>query len=130
MNPNSVNIVLPAETLFDDGAGEFTGDRLSAFPDDCVDCLGERETRLETTGNDRQSLSQLSIELLDPPGCLERQVEPGKHRSGDEADSNHSAFSHTDPDAVVVAGERGYRISRHHPILENVLPQFSSAGRW
>jgi hypothetical protein len=33
----------------------------------------------------------------------------------------HPSFSHLHPDAVVVAGERGYRVQRHHPILEGVL---------
>jgi hypothetical protein len=51
-------------------------------------------------------------------------------RSGEEADLNHGSFSHTDPDAVIVAGRRGYRVARHHPILEIVLPQFATVSRW
>jgi len=50
-------------------------------------------------------------------------------RFGEEVDFNHGPIPRTDPDAVVVAGERGYRVARHHPILEHVLPQFSPSGR-
>ena len=32
-------------------------------------------------------------------------------------------FSHSQPDAVIVASTRGYRVTRHHPILERFLPQ-------
>lgn len=31
-----------------------------------------------------------------------------------------SSHQHAHPDAVVVAGTRGYRVTRHHPILEGV----------
>jgi hypothetical protein len=30
---------------------------------------------------------------------------------------------HTQPDAIIIAGARGYRVARHHPILEGFLPQ-------
>ena len=70
---------LHAEALLDDGAGELTSDRLGAFADDRVDRLRERQARLEATGDDRQGLGQLAVELLDPPRRLEGQVEPGEH---------------------------------------------------
>ncbi|HSQ55845.1 MAG TPA: hypothetical protein VLM40_08860 [Gemmata sp.] len=36
------------------------------------------------------------------------------------AEAGRSGSLH--PDAVIVADPRGYRITRHHPILEAVLP--------
>jgi hypothetical protein len=38
------------------------------------------------------------------------------------ADPNRADCDHLHPDAVIVAGTRGYRVTRHHPILEGVLP--------
>jgi hypothetical protein len=35
---------------------------------------------------------------------------------------NRTDWNHVHSDAVVVAGSRGYWVSRHHPILESVLP--------
>jgi hypothetical protein len=32
----------------------------------------------------------------------------------------HPSYSHIHPDAVIVAEPRGYRVTRHHPILERV----------
>ena len=32
---------------------------------------------------------------------------------------------YTQPDAVIVAEPRGYRITRHHPILERFRPSFA-----
>lgn len=31
------------------------------------------------------------------------------------------SYGHIHPDAVIVAEPRGYRVTRHHPILESVL---------
>lgn len=32
----------------------------------------------------------------------------------------HPSYGYLHPDAVIVAGSRGYRIQRHHPILESL----------
>ena len=36
------------------------------------------------------------------------------------SDVTRSYHDHLHPDAVVVAGTRGYRVARHHPILESI----------
>jgi hypothetical protein len=37
-------------------------------------------------------------------------------------DAGHRSFQNIEPDAVIVAGRRGYRVERHHAILENLTP--------
>lgn len=49
-------------------------------------------------------------EVLDAAGA-ETEV-----RFGD-----HPSYGYLHPDAVIVAQERGYRVQRHHPILERAL---------
>jgi hypothetical protein len=56
-------------------------------------------------------------EALALADALEQIGAEAEIRFGDEP---HLANNHSD--AVVLAGVRGYRIARHHPVLENVLP--------
>jgi hypothetical protein len=50
------------------------------------------------------------VEALDAVGA-ETEVRFGGERTHD----------HNHPDAVIIAELRGYRVTRHHPILESVL---------
>jgi hypothetical protein len=67
-----------------------------------------------------------AIHLAD---ILEEMGAETEVRFGDDADFTHGPF-HPAPDAVIVAGKRGYRVARHHPILDNVLPIVATPSRW
>jgi hypothetical protein len=56
-------------------------------------------------------------EALALADALEQLGAETEIRFGDAA-----SLTHNHSDAMVVAGVRGYRIARHHPVLENVLP--------
>ena len=61
-------------------------------------------------------------DLLDAMGA-ESEV-----RFGSDADFTHGPF-HPAPDALIVVGVRGFRIARHHPILENVRALATARNR-
>ena len=67
-----------------------------------------------------------AIHLAD---VLEEMGAEAEVRFGDDADFTHGPF-HPTPDAVIVASKRGYRIARHHAILDNVALLTSTRSRW